>query len=261
MADTDEQVTEGQIQAPPEGEATENAGEGQAAGSSPAGEDYGKRLSALEEQLARQRERNEALERSLHLQDRFLESRQQETRQSSHEDDKLSEELAVLDRALDPVLGKRLKTVIDPINSNYNALREDNDSMRFEMFISRNHPELLEDEDAYNATMQQVEQIRQAAQQRGMNVSRVDAFVFNEGIQGTKQKIQQRKQKRSSAQTAESRRSAEVAAATGTTGSAAAARPSAIAGIQAIRDKANRGERLTPDERVKLKEFVSNVEI
>ncbi len=216
---------------------------------------FTKRLNAIEAQLERERERNRLLEQSLQIQEKYLNQGK-----TTDNVDPVNKELDVLDKALDPILNKRFKSQVDPINQRYNALSEDNDALRFEMFLQRNNPEILEDEDSYNSTIQQIDAVRQAARQRGMEVSRVDAFFFNEGIKGTKSKISERKAKRGNTVTAETRRQSETRAASGTS-TTSEPRQSANAGIAAIREKASRGERLTNEERVKFKEYVSNVEI
>ena len=168
--------------------------------------------------------------------------------------------MELLDKTLDPLFNKRLKAATEPIVKGYTTVIEDNDALRFEMFLTRNHPELLEDEDSYNRTVQQVQQVREAANQRGINISRVDAFVFNEGLQGTRQKQASRKAKKTSAAASEARRVAETRTAQQTSDSGAP-RATGNAGIQAIREKASRGERLSDAERVQYKNWVSNVEI
>ena len=219
-------------------------------------------LVALRAQVAREKERNQFLEQSLKIQERFLQSREQHptTSQATPAGEPVDKDMEVLDKALDPLIQRKLKAANDPILRGYSTVIEDNDALRFEMFLTRNHPDLLEDEDSYNRTVQQVQQVREAANQRGINISRVDAFVFNEGLQGTRQKQAQRKQKKTSAATQESRRQAETrtAEATSTSG---APRAAANAGIQAIRAKAAKGERLTEQERTQYRDWVSNVEI
>lgn len=225
-------------------------------------EDLAGRLAALESQFQRERERNELLENSLRIQERFIQQREEGQRQAPvvAKDDGWTPEHDVLDKALDPVLKKRLGSYVDPLAAQYQTVLDETDSLRFENYLQRNNPEILNDEDLYAQTMQQVEAVRQAGRQRGMNITRMDAFVFNEGLQGAKRKGQERRQKRTTATATESRRTAEVAAA-GIGTEPAAPRPSAMAGIQAIRDKANRGERLSQDERAKLRDFVGNVEL
>ena len=215
------------------------------------------KLSRLQAEFDRLRERNEALEQSFRIQQKFFESRQQPEQEQQTQN--WSQDLELLDKALDPVLQRRFGAALNPLAQAYQSLREDNDAIRFESFLSRNNPEVLEDEDSYGKIVQQVEAVRQAARQRGIEVSRIDAFVFNEGLQGTKQKITQRKQKRTQASSQEARRQSETQAATGTSVNSEP-RLTAGAKMQAIREKANRGERLTPEERNQFKEFVSNVE-
>ena len=240
----------------------QNPDESQAGVSPASGTDTAAELAALRAQVERERDRNKFLEQSLQIQERFLESRNgaSATSKPTPQDVGLDKELETLDKALDPLFQKRLKAVTEPLNQSFQAIVEDNDAMRFESFLTRNHPELLDDEDSYNATVQQVQQVRDAARQRGINISRVDAFVFNQGLQGTKAKVAARKAKKTTAATQETRRQAETRAATATSASSEP-RASANAGIQAIRQKAARGERLTESERAQYKSWVSDVEI
>lgn len=261
----DEVVSDQPANLDPQGDqSAQNPGEQPAGEVSPATpqEDLAGRLSALEAQFQRERERNELLENSLRIQERFIQQRDeaQKPTQVVKQDDGWTPEHDVLDKALDPVLKKRLGSYVDPLAAQYQTVLDETDSLRFENFLQRNNPEILNDEDLYAQTMQQVEAVRQAGRQRGMNITRMDAFVFNEGLQGTKRKGQERKQRRTTTTATETRRTAEVAAA-GIGTEPAAPRPTAMAGIQSIRDKANRGERLTQDERAKLRDFVSNVEL
>ncbi len=261
MADTP--IEEQQIQDPAATQTTENQPETDGDASSTSQQDITSRLTALEEQLTRERQKNELLEQSVKLQERFLATQRQSSEAQPSKpqaDPGWTQELDVLDKALEPVFSKRLKGITDPITQSFNALRDDNDALRFETFLQRNNPEVLEDEDSFNKVMQQVNDIRQAARQRGMEITRTDAFVFNEGLQGTKNKITARKQKKGAVASQEGQRAAAVAAAqaTSTTGEA---RPGVAAGIQAIREKANRGERLTDAERVKMRDYVANAEL
>src|SRR3990167_2638418 len=160
-----------------DGQQDDNQGESQVEDSSLQQDenDIGNQLKAIKEQLTREKDRNDALEQSIRLQERVLlqqqQTRQQPTQSGQTSPDGWTPELDVLEKALDPVFKKQLRTVVDPLTQGYNRIQEDNDALRFEMFLSRNNPELLDDEDSYNKIMQQVESIRQTARQRGMEVS------------------------------------------------------------------------------------------
>ena len=225
-------------------------------------QDYAAEIAALRSQFDREKERNDNLERSLQIQERYLQSQaqpQQQQPQPVADDQKWTDELAILEKALSPILQKERKNY-EPIAQGYGQALDEIDSMKFEGFLQRNNPDVLDNEDLYSRTMQQVEAVRQTARQRGMNISRVDAYVFNEGLQGTKQKITQHKQRKTQAATSESRRQAEVQVASSLNNDGVP-RVQASAGIQAIRAKANRGDRLSQEERSKLRDFVSNVEL
>lgn len=233
---------------------------------SPTGGDLEAKLAALEARLERERERNEQLETSVRIQERYWQQQQsqnggtRQAQQPTDDDEPLSQELDVLDKALTPLLNKRFKSVLDPFTKQYSAMADTQDATRFEMFLTRNHPEVLEDDDEYNKVMQQVNQVREAAISRGMpSISRVDAFIFARGLDDTRNKISQRKQKRGTIAVAETKRAAEVKVAQATSNSGAP-RTNENAGIQAIREKANRGERLSQPERDKLRDYVSRVE-
>lgn len=247
-----------------EDQSAQNPDEQSAGTVSPAApsDDLANRLAALEAQLERERERNNGNEQSLKIYERFLQQRDasQTPTAPAKSDDGWTPEHDILEKALDPVLKKRFGTYLDGFAQQNQSVLEETDALKFEMFLQRNNPEILADEDEFAKTMQQVEAVRQAGRQRGMNVSRVDAFVFNEGLQGTKRKGMERKQKRTNALTTEARRQAEVSAASIST-DPATPRASAIAGIQSIRQKAARGERLSPDEKKKLFDFAGNIEI
>lgn len=223
--------------------------------------DTDSRIAALEAQVNREKERNQLLEQSLRIQERFLQNQDgTKPRTSEARPEVMDKDLEVLDKALDPVLGRRFKERLEPLQQTVATALEDNDALRFEMFLTRNHPELLDDEDQYNAAVQQVQQVRDAARTRGINISRVDAFVFNEGLKGTREKQKTRKQARTRAATSETRRQAEVRAASATGATAPAPRASANAAIQDIRAKAARGERLNSEERGKYAEWIGSTE-
>jgi len=221
--------------------------------------DYAAEIAALKSQFDREKDRNDLLEQSLRIQERFLNRPDPAPQRSAPEEQQWTQELEVLEKALDPILSKQRKQ-FEPLAQGYMAAMDEIDAMKFNAFLQRNNPEVLDNEDEYARTMQQVDTVMQTARQRGMNITRIDAFVFNEGLKGTKDKVVQRKQIRGTAKTAELKREAEVRVASGTSTSGEP-RVTGNAGIQTIRAKANRGERLNQEERNKLRDFVSNIEL
>ena len=270
------QTAEGQIQDQgqtldsDQSQSTENQGQTLGSDSSSeqtASEKADKRIAALEARLSRESERNDALEQSLKLQERFFQRQGdqgqqgqgqgngQQARQSQSD----SPELDILDKALDPLFERRFKKVLEPLQQVSAQQAEVIDAMDFERYIQRHQPELLDDEGSYGKVLQQVANTRQHARDRlGINLTRIDALMYNEGIESTRRRVEDRKQKHVSSVGAETKRQAEVKAAQGTTVQGEPRR-TASGDIHSIRDKASRGERLTTDERAKYREFVSGV--
>lgn len=249
--------TEGQIQDQPEGqETTQNTPEEGDSGSSPAqSEDYASKFREYEEKLARQEERNRYLEHTNQVLERF--SRERQTPVPSQEPS-LSPELTELDRTLDPLFARRLKAQLDPIQQHLATQTDANDALRFELYLSRNNPDVLDSEDAYNRTMQTVEQIRQqAAQVYGKYLSRVDAFLYAQGLEGVKEKGKSRQTKKATQVKEEAKRQLQNQATRSGEGQPDAKRVPE-ADIDSIRRRMTAGEKLTPEEKAKFRNYLAS---
>jgi hypothetical protein len=132
------------------------------------------------------------------------------------------------------------------------------DALKFELYLSRNHPELLED-DNQARVFQQVEQVRQqAANVYGKYLSRVDAFLYAQGLETATEKQKSRKTKKTTQVKEEAKRQLEVQATRGGVGAPERKPLAGAAGAEAILARMRRGERVTPEERGKVKDYLAN---
>lgn len=254
----DELELEGQIQDTPEEQPTaENTPEeGGEASPAPQVEDWQSKATALEERLARQEERSRYLEQTNRLLE--MNTRQYAPRQEQEQQQTLSAELAELDKTLDPLFNKRIKGQLEPLGNNIAGLMDGNDALRFEMYLMRNHPDILDNEDGMNRVHQQVEQVRQqAAQVYGKYLSRVDAFLYAQGLEGVKEKSKARTAKKSTQVKEEAKRQLQVQAAKSGEGSPER-KPAGAAGIESILKRMRAGDRTTPEERAKVREYLAD---
>jgi succinate dehydrogenase flavin-adding protein (antitoxin of CptAB toxin-antitoxin module) len=259
MADEFQQA-EGQISDGTEGQqTTENATEEVEAGSSPTPqEDWQSKASALEERLNRQEERNRYLEQTARL---LEENSRRQYQAPAPQEPSLSAELAELDRTLDPLFSKRMKTVTDPLGQHVATLMDGQDALKFELYLSRNHPELLDD-DNQAKVFQQVEQVRQqAANVYGKYLSRVDAFLYAQGLEGVTEKKKARQTKKQTQVKEEAKRQLQVQATQSGVGTPDARRVTGAAGAEQLMARLRRGERLTNDERAKVREYLANAQV
>lgn len=244
---------------------TENPDEGQQADagdadtSSTSQPDYEGRFKALEERLGRADERNRYLEQTA----RLLEQERNQYRQSQQrpvtEDPSLPSELMELDKTLDPIFAKRLQSITKPLVDTVSRLYDQQDADRFEMYLMRNHPEVFEEDGGIDKIFQEIESVRQsAAQNYNQWLSRVDAFLYAQGIRGVQQQAKTRKEKKSTQVREEAKRQVSVKAVQSGVQNVAPKKP-AGGDIQSIRDKAQRGERLTSAERAKYRDYVAGV--
>ncbi len=254
----EETPTEGQIQDTPEGQPTAENTPDEGGGVSPTTqvEDWSSKAQALEERLARQEERNRYLEQTQRL---LEENARRSYQPPAPQEANLSPELAELDKTLDPLFSKRLKSQLDPLGNNMAAIMDGNDSLKFEMYLMRNHPEVLDNEDSMNRTFQQVEQVRQqAAQVYGKYLSRVDAFLYAQGLEGVREKTKARKTKKSTQVTEEAKRQLQVQATQSGENRPEVKRGNAGADIDAIRRKMMSGEKTTPEEKARFRKHLEN---
>jgi len=256
-----ENQDEGQIldgsEVPPTAENTpEDGGEG----SPPTQvEDWSSKAQALEERLARQEERARYLEETNRL---LAQQAQMAQRQPAQPEPGLSSELQELDKTLDPLFNKRLRGQLEPLGQNIAGMMDGNDAMRFEMYLMRNHPDILDNEEGLNRVFQQVEQVRQqAANVYGKYLSRVDAFLYAQGLDSVKEKTKNRTQKKSVQVKEEAKRQLQVQAAKSGEGTPDARRPAGAAAVESILKRMRAGERVSSDDRAKVREHLANVEL
>jgi hypothetical protein len=251
----EETEIEGQIQDTPDDQQTaENTTEEVEAGSPPVQqEDWQGKLRAAEERAARQEERSRYLEENNRLLQEFTKRSQPQPQEAS-----LSPELSELDKTLEPLFNKRLRSVVDPLQQQLANALDGQDALKFEQFLSRNHPDVFESEDNLNRTFQQVEWVRQqAAQIYGKYLSRVDAFLYAQGIEGVKEKSKARQSKRQTQVKEEAKRQLQVQATQSGEGRADSKRAPG-ADIDAIRRRMMAGDKLTPDEKAKFRKHLEN---
>jgi hypothetical protein len=219
--------------------------------------DYDGRIRALEERYQRAEQRNQYLEQTSRL---LAEEREQYRRQQQQpQRQELPQELEDLGKTLDPLFSRRLEGVTKPMVDTLSKIYDEQDSARFEMYLMRNHPEVFEEEGGLDKIFQEVEAVRrQAAQSYNQWLSRQDAFLYAQGIHGVQNQIKTRKEKKGSQAKEEAKRLQSVKAATSGTTAVAPKRTPNVE-IQSIREKAARGQKLTPSEREKYREFISGV--
>ena len=133
-----------------------------------------------------------------------------------------------------------------------------NDALKFEMYLMRHHSDVLESEDSMNKVFQQVEQIRQqAAQVYGKYLSRVDAFLYAQGLEGVKEKAKSRTAKKQTQVKEEAKRQLQIQATRSGEGQPEAKKV-AGADIDSIRRRMMAGDKLTPDEKAKFRRHLEN---
>jgi hypothetical protein len=221
--------------------------------------DYESKYRALEEQNRRYQERNSYLEQTARLLEQQSQRQYQQPPQQQQRGNELAPELADLDKTLDPLFQRRLAQSQQPVVETISRLYDEHDASRFEMYLMRNHPEVFDEEGGLDRTFQDVEVIRrQAAQTYGQWLSRVDAFLYAQGVRNVQTQAKSRKEKKTAQVQGEQRRVQSARAATSGI-STVAPRKAPGAELTAIREKANRGERLKPDERAKLRDALVNV--
>jgi succinate dehydrogenase flavin-adding protein (antitoxin of CptAB toxin-antitoxin module) len=253
-----ENSTDEQNSAAPELEQAQNPDEGGSDSPPEPQVDYEGKIKALEEQYRRAEERNRYLEQTARLLDEDRRRLSQQYQQPAPRESDLAPELMELDKTLDPLFSKRLQSVTQPLVDTVSRLYDEQDSSRFEMYLMRNHPEVFDDEGGIDKVFQEVEAVRrQAAQNYNQWLSRVDAFLYAQGIRGVQSQAKSRKEKKSVQVREEAKRMQQVKAVGSSVQNATKKAPGAE--IQAIREKAQRGERLSDSERAKYRDFVAGV--
>jgi len=223
--------------------------------------DYDGRIKALEERYQRSEQRNQYLEQTARLlsEEREQSRRQQQQNSQQQQRSDLPPELEDLGKTLDPLFSRHTNKITQPIVDTLSRVYDEQDSAKFEMYLMRNHPDVFEEEGGLDKVFQEVEAVRrQAAQSYNQWLSRVDAFLYAQGIHGVQTQMKTRKEKKGNQVREEAKRLQSVkAASSGTTTVAPKRTPNAE--IQLIREKAGRGQRLTDAERAKYREFVSGI--
>ena len=252
-------VDEGQ-QLPEQSTAENDAGNDQQGVESPTTPqvDYEGKIRALEERFNRSEERNRYLEQTTRLLEQDRENQRHQRQEPQKTDAELSAELLDLDKTLDPLFNRRLKGLTQPLIDTVSQIYDQQDASKFEMYLMRNHPEVFEDEGGIDKVFQEVEAVRrQAAQNYNQYLTRVDAFLYAQGVHGVQEKFKSRKEKKSAQVHEEAKRLQSVKAA----GSGVQnTQPKKVVGndIQQIREKAQRGERLSDTERAKYRDFIAD---
>lgn len=245
---------DGQISDSTEEQTTaQNTSEEDGAGSPPAQEeDWQAKAKEYEAKLAREAERARYLEQTNQVLERFASQPRQAPQEQKPA---LSSEWQEVGRNLDPYF----KGQIEPIQQALASQTDANDALRFEIYLGRKNPEILDSEDLYNRTMQTVEQIRQqAAQVYGKYLSRIDAFLYAQGLEGMQEKSRSRAAKKSTQVKDEAKRQLQIQATQSGEGRPDASRRVAGADIDAIRRRMMAGEKLTPDEKAKFRAHLAN---
>jgi hypothetical protein len=257
----DENQAEGQISDGTEGQqTTENTSDELEAGSSPTPqEDWQSKAIAAQEQLARQEERNRYLEQTARL---LEEQSRRQYQAPAPQEASLSAELAELDKTLDPLLSRRMKSATDPLGQHVATLMDGQDSLKFELYLSRENPELLSDPEAFARVSQQVDAVRQqAANVYGKYLSRTDAFLYAQGLETAAEKKKSRTTKKQTQVKEEAKRVLQNQATQGGVGSPEARRVVGAAAAEQLMARLRRGERLTPEERAKVREHLANAQV
>lgn len=218
---------------------------------SPASDEEEHRARALEEQLARARAESEALRESLRLQAELLKQ------QLPKEKKELSPELAELGKAINPLLKDEIQETVQPVISTVSKLYDQTDAVNFQLELQRENPELFKPEN-FDRVMQAVEAVRRrAATESGTWISRSDAYKYAKGA-GLLKLAPKKSSQSADSEEAKRQKSVRAAQAAGR-GSDMQRGGNANAEISRIREKAQRGEQLTPEERAKYRSFLENV--
>lgn len=221
--------------------------------------DYEGRIRGLEEQYQRSEQRNQYLEQTARLLAEEREAVRHQQQQVPQQQYNLPPELEDLNKTLDPLFSRRLDTATKPMIDTLSRLYDEQDASKFEMYLMRNHANVFEEDGGLDKVFQEVEAVRrQAAQTYNQWLSRTDAFLYAQGIRGVQSQMKTRKEKKTTQVRDEVKRLQSVRAAnSGSQGVAPKRSPGAD--MQAIRDKAAQGKRLTDSERAKYREFVSGM--
>jgi hypothetical protein len=203
-----------------------------------------------EERLRRLEERNTYLEKTQQILDEF--NSRQPRQQQQVQEQPLPDDVAQLDRLLEPAVTRRFRQGMEPIIGTVSELKEDNDALRFDNFLNRVDPDVYEDEAKLNATYQQVEQFRrQMANERGQWVSRQDAYMYLDGLSRAKERMAGRKQRQQETVNAERKRITQARTTSTLGGSPTVQRGSTH---QALIQKLRSNQRMSQEELKQLRD-------
>lgn len=208
---------------------------------------------ATEERLKRLEERNQYLENTQRILDQFNQQQSGRQPQRQVEEPALPDDVAALDKLLEPAVNRRFKQGLEPLIGTISELKEENDASKFENFLNRTESELFDpdNEQKLNTVYQQVDNFRrQIAQQRGQWISRQDAYLYLSGVERAKEKLASRKAKGAQTQIHEKQRVQQAKVATSLDRVPNRQDNSADAGLV---KKLRGNQRLTPDELEKLR--------
>lgn len=205
-------------------------------------------VKALKSQFARAQQERDALLESIRLQNKLLDQRQ-----STQAGSTLSPELQEAKKILSPLFTEDLDSKINPLYGTVSQLVDQNDAVAFQLELQRENPELLQGE-TFDKISQTVEAVRQQAmRETGGWITRSNAYKFAKGAGqlklGTKKASKEVKKQGSEQKHAQ---------AGSHTNSEQRKEGSINAEIQRIRTKAQAGVKLTPEERVKFRDFLGD---
>ena len=235
----------------------ESAGEGEStteeSGEGATPSKFDSRLAALEDQLRRSNEDRETLRESLRLTQQLAEQTRPQKPQKQYTD----EQKALKELGL--TFGDDIQDAMQPIVGTVSKLFDQNDAVQFQLDMSRRNPELMQG-DAFDKLSQAVETVRQQyARATGQYLPRMDAYKYAKGAGMLDSLAPAKPTGKAGTDNAELKRQNEVKQA-GTIKASVKKVDAANGGveIQKIREKAHRGERLTPQERAKFKSYLAD---
>lgn len=210
------------------------------------------RLAALEDQLRRSNEDRDTLRESLRLTQQLAEQARpapQKTQKQYTDEQKALKELGL-------AFGDDIQGAMEPLVGTVTQLYDQNDAVKFQLDMSRQNPDLMKGE-TYDKLAQAVETVRQQyARATGQYLPRMDAYKYAKGA-GLLDKVlpvtplEDRDPE-------EVKRQSEVKQAGKPKVSAKKGSVDGGADIQKIREKAQRGDRLTPKERVRFRDYLAS---